>query len=127
MVKEGLYYTQDHEWVKIEGQTAIVGISHHAQDSLGEVTFVELPQIGKILNTHDIIAVVESSKVASDVYTPVAGKVSQVNSQIESEPELINNDCYGQGWIAKLELNGTPSLDNLMDAAKYENFLKATE
>lgn len=127
MVIDGLYYTNEHEWVKIDGETAIVGIADHAQDALGEITFVELPGIGKELQPHGELAVVESSKAASDVYSPVAGKVSEVNEQLENEPELINNDCYGQGWIAKLELKGLPELNNLMDAEKYKNFLKALD
>ena len=124
MVKDGLYYTEEHEWVAIDGSTAIVGISDHAQNSLGEITFVELPEIGREVSAGEEIAVTESSKAASDIYSPVAGKITAINERLESEPELVNNDCYGEGWIAKLEISGEVKTDGLMDAAKYEEFIK---
>ncbi len=123
MVEQGLYYTQDHEWIKIEGQKATIGISDHAQNSLGEITFIELPEVGREVDVKDELAVVESSKAASDVYAPLSGKVIEVNDRLENEPELINNDCYSQGWIAKLDVSNDIDLDNLMDAEKYKNFI----
>ena len=125
MVVDGLYYTNEHEWVKKEGETAIVGLSDYAQDSLGEITFIELPEVGQEVKFHEELAVVESSKAASDVYSPVSGEVVEVNERLESEPELINNDCYGQGWIVKLKLNNKPEADKLMDAGKYNQYLKS--
>ena len=125
MVKDGLFYTEDHEWVKIDGQTATVGISDHAQDALGEVTFIELPEAGKEVNAKDQLASAESSKAASDIYAPVAGKVTEVNQKLQDQPELINNDCYGDGWIAKLEISGDVDTSNLMDAQQYEKFLQS--
>ena len=127
MVKDGLHYTEDHEWVRIESQIAIVGISDYAQSSLGEITFVELPEIGRDVNSHGELAVVESSKAANDIYSPVAGEVIEINEQLESEPELINNDCYGQGWIVKLKLSTEPELGKLMDASQYKEFINGLD
>jgi len=124
MVKEGLLYTKEHEWVKVEGGTATMGITDYAQEQLGEVTFVELPEIDKDVEPNDEVSVVESSKAASDVYSPVAGKVSEVNTALESNPELINEDCYGKGWICKLEMTDTRALDSLMKSKDYEEYLK---
>ena len=124
MIVEGLLYTNDHEWTKIEGDIAVVGITDYAQQLLGELTFVELPAIGREFRAHDEMAVVESSKSASDVYSPVAGTIIEVNSALESKPELINDDCYGSGWICKLEITGGKPPENLMDAGQYEEYLK---
>jgi glycine cleavage system H protein len=123
-VAQGLLYTKDHEWVKVEGDTATVGITDYAQEQLGEVVFVELPKVGKEFGAHKEFAVVESSKAASDVYCPVAGKVTEVNSELETKPELINEDCYNAGWICKLQITDRKALDDLMDAKKYEEYLK---
>ncbi len=123
MVKDGLLYTKDHEWVKIDGNEATIGISDYAQDYLGEVTYVELPEIGRQLDAHGEIAVVESSKAASDVYCPLAGKVTAVNDTLEDQPELVNQDCYGQGWIAKIEITDDSAKADLMDAKQYEQYI----
>ena len=124
MVPEKLYYTQEHEWAKIDGAIATVGITEHAQESLGEVTYVELPKIGQTLLQHGILGAVESSKAASDIYSPAAGTVTEVNEKLSSEPELINEDCYGRGWICKIRVSEPGALKNLMDAKKYEDYLK---
>lgn len=124
MVVEGLLYTKDHEWAKIEGQIAIIGITDYAQEMLGEITFVELPVYDKQVQIHDEMAVVESSKAASDVYSPVTGRVTEVNSELESSPELINEDCYEAGWICKMEIADTNTTSPLMDAKQYEEYLK---
>ena len=123
MVKEGLLYTKDHEWAKIDGDTATMGITDYAQEQLGEVVFVELPEVGKEIAQKGELAAVESSKAASDVYSPVAGKVTTVNSDLESSPEKINEDCYGNGWICTLEITDKSTIDNLMDAKQYEAYL----
>jgi len=123
-VPQGLLYTKDHEWAKVEGDMATVGITDYAQEQLGELVFVELPKVGKDFGVHKELAVVESSKAASDVYSPVAGQVAAVNAELEAKPELINEDCYGRGWIAKLKVTDPKSLQNLMDATKYEEYLK---
>ncbi len=124
MIPKGLLYTKDHEWTKIEGDTATIGITDHAQNQLGELTFVELPDIGKEVKQKGELAVVESSKAASDVYSPVAGKVTEVNSQLASRPEIINDDCYGAGWICKIQITDKGSIENLIDASEYEIYLK---
>jgi len=123
-VKQGLLYTKDHEWAKVDGDVATVGITDYAQEQLGEIVFVELPKVGKEFGVHKELAVVESSKAAADVYCPVAGKVTEVNSQLEAKPELVNGDCYNAGWICKIELADKPAIADLMDAKKYEEYLK---
>jgi len=122
-VVEGLLYTKDHEWAKVAGDTATVGITDYAQEQLGELVFVELPAVGKEFGVHKELAVVESSKAASDVYSPVAGKVTEVNAELETKPELINEDCYRAGWICKLTITDKKSLDALMDSKQYEEYL----
>ena len=124
MISENLYYTKDHEWAKVEGDSAIVGITDHAQESLGDVTFVELPQVGKSIVQHGQVGTVESSKAASDIYSPVAGTVMEVNEKLRSEPELINKDCYGAGWIYKVKVSGLAEIKSLMNARQYEEYLK---
>lgn len=123
MVIEGLYYTKEHEWARIEGETATIGITHYAQEMLGEITFVELPATGRQVEQKDELAVVESSKAASDVYSPVKGTVSEINSDLESTPEKINEDCYNTGWICTVEITDKSTVDNLMDSKQYEEYL----
>ena len=124
MVADGLLYTKDHEWVKVDGDAATVGITDHAQEQLGELVFVELPEVGKEFGVHKEIAVVESSKAAGDVYCPVAGKVTEVNDELNTQPEKVNEDCYGDGWICKLQITDKAALDELMDAAQYKAYLE---
>ncbi|MDH7599635.1 MAG: glycine cleavage system protein GcvH [Sedimentisphaerales bacterium] len=125
VVQKGLYYTKDHEWVRLEGKIATIGITDHAQRMLGEVTFVELPAVGASFEKGQSISVVESSKAASDVYAPVDGKVIEVNEQLLSRPELINQSCYQDGWICKMELSKPNPTSGLMDADAYTRFLKS--
>jgi len=124
MVVEGLLYTKEHEWAKIEGNSATIGITDYAQQQLGEITFVELPEAGSQLQQSEEFAVIESSKAASDVYAPLSGKVTEINSLLETEPELINNDCYNSGWVCKIEITDKKGVENLMNAKQYEQFLK---
>ena len=124
MVIEGLFYTEEHEWAKVKGDTVTIGITHHAQELLGEITFVELPAVGKEVKQKDELAVVESSKAASDVYSPVTGTVTKVNSDLESTPEQINQDCYNAGWICTMKITDISTIDNLMDSKRYEEYLK---
>jgi glycine cleavage system H protein len=125
MIPKGLLYTKDHEWAKIEGDIAIVGITDHAQNQLGELTFVELPDVGKEVKQKGELAVVESSKAASDVYSPVTGKVIEVNKALQAKPETVNDECYGSGWICKIQITDNGSVQNLIDATQYEIYLKA--
>ena len=124
MVVKGLLYTKDHEWAKIEGDVAIIGITDHAQNQLGELTFVELPDVGKEIKQKGELAVVESSKAASDVYSPVTGKVTEVNTALQTKPEIVNDDCYDAGWICKIQITDKATTKNLMDTAQYEEYLK---
>ena len=123
MVIEGLLYTKDHEWARFDADVATIGITDYAQQLLGELVFVELPAIGKEFAGHDELAIVESTKAASDIYSPVAGKVIEVNGELESQPELINQDCYNAGWICKLQITDTKSVENLMDSKRYEEYV----
>jgi glycine cleavage system H protein len=124
MVIEGLFYTEEHEWAKIDGDIATIGITHYAQEQLGEITFVELPAVGKEVKQKDELAVVESSKAASDVYAPVTGTVNEVNMDLESTPEKINQDCYNAGWICTMKITDKSIIDNLMDSKQYEKYLQ---
>jgi glycine cleavage system H protein len=115
-------YTKDHEWVRIDGETATVGISVHAQGQLGDVVFVELPEIGRALAAGESSAVVESVKAASEVYAPLAGTVAEVNAALGDNPALVNEDAEGDAWFYKLTLAGTPDTSGLMDADAYKAF-----
>ncbi|MBP8989824.1 MAG: glycine cleavage system protein GcvH [Clostridia bacterium] len=119
--KSDLLYSKDHEWVKVEEDLAIIGITDFAQNSLGDVVFVELPEVGSERTKGEVLGVVESVKAASEVYTPVSGRVVAVNHELEESPELLNEDPYGQ-WIAKLKLTCPDELETLMDEAAYQVF-----
>ena len=118
-------YAKTHEWVLVEGSVATVGISDHAQDALGDITFVELPKSGAELTHEKECGVIESVKAASDLYAPVNGKVTEVNSALETAPEAINSDPYGSGWLFKVELAGDGGVAALMDGAAYATFLES--
>lgn len=118
-------YTPDHEWLKVDGDSAIVGITHHAQDALGDVVFVDLPEVGKSFAAKDIAGVVESVKAAADVYMPVSGEVTQVNEALRADPSLANTDPLGAGWFFKVKLSHPAELDALMDETSYTTFAAA--
>ena len=118
-----LKYTEDHEWIGQEGDLYIVGISAFAQDQLGDITYVELPDADRTVAAHEEVAVVESVKAASDIYSPVSGTINASNASLEDTPELVNSDPYGNGWLFKLADVKTCDLDGLMDAAAYETFV----
>lgn len=120
-VKKDLFYSNDHEWVRVEGEKAYIGITDHAQHSLGEIVYVEMPEIGDELNTGDVFGVIESVKAASDSYVPVSGKVIEINETLSDSPQLINEDPYGS-WILVVEMSNKSDLDNLMNAEQYEEF-----
>ena len=117
-----LKYTEDHEWLKIDGDTATVGITVHAQDALGVVVFVDLPAVGTTFAQKDCAGVVESVKAAADVYMPVSGEVTEVNEALRADPSLANSDPLGAGWFFKVKLSDVSQLDALMDEAKYTAF-----
>ena len=112
-------YTEDHEWLNIEGQTAVVGITTHAQDALGDVVFVDLPEVGASFAQKDVAGVVESVKAAADVYMPVSGKVVEVNEALRADPSLANSDPMGAGWFFKVELSDPAQIEGLLDEAAY--------
>ena len=115
-------YTEDHEWLKVEGDTAVVGITHHAQDALGDVVFVDLPEVGKTYAQKDVAGVVESVKAAADVYMPVSGTVTEVNEALRADPALANTDPLGAGWFFKVKLSDAGQLNALMDETAYTAF-----
>ncbi|MEK9964748.1 MAG: glycine cleavage system protein GcvH [Alphaproteobacteria bacterium] len=115
-------YTEEHEWVEVDGETGMIGISDYAQEQLGDVVFVELPDVGKMLDRGDEAAVVESVKAAAEVYAPVGGEVIEVNDALNGDPSLVNTDAFGDGWFAKLRLTDPSELDELMDEAAYKTF-----
>ena len=117
-------YTEDHEWLTVEGDTAIVGITHHAQDALGDVVFVDLPEVGKAFAQKDVAGVVESVKAAADVYMPVSGTVTEVNEALRADPYLANSDPLGAGWFFKVKLSDPAQLDALLDATAYDALTK---
>lgn len=117
-----LYFTKDHEWIRVEGDQATVGISNHAQEALGDIVFAEAPEAGRQLSKGADAAVVESVKAASDVYSPVSGEVTEANPAIADDPSVINNDPEGEGWFFKLRLSDPAELEGLMDEAAYREF-----
>jgi len=117
-------YSQDHEWVKLDGDTVTIGITHYAQEQLGDVVFVELPAVGKQVEKGNELAVVESVKAASDVYAPITGEVVEVNSALVDAPATINEDALGKGWFAKLKIADKGQLAGLMDEAAYKKFVE---
>jgi glycine cleavage system H protein len=112
-------YTKEHEWIKLEGSTAVMGITDYAQSSLGDIVYVELPKPGTQLDRGKPIGVVESVKAVSDIYAPVSGTVAEVNGAVEDDPSKVNADPFGEGWLVKLTLNDGPPTDGLLDAAAY--------
>lgn len=117
------YFTEDHEWIDLDGEIATVGITDYAQGQLGDVVFVELPEAGRTIAKGDDAAAVESVKAASDVYAPVSGEVIEGNAELEAEPSLVNSDAEGDGWFFKMTLSDTSELDGLMDEAAYAEFV----
>jgi glycine cleavage system H protein len=117
------YFTKDHEWIAVEGAEATVGITDYAQSQLGDITFVELPGEGSEVGKGDSASVVDSVKAASDVYAPVSGKVTVANAALEDQPELVNTDPEGQGWLWKMTLSDAAEIEGLMDEASYQAYV----
>jgi glycine cleavage system H protein len=124
-VPEDLHYSKDHEWVRVDGDQAIIGITDYAQNSLGDVVYVELPKIGDEFAANESFGSVESVKAVSEVFTPIAGKVVKINESLADEPERVNSDPYGQGWMIYLKMANPGEVDSLLTAAEYEDFTKA--
>ncbi|MFP4013623.1 MAG: glycine cleavage system protein GcvH [Chitinispirillaceae bacterium] len=117
-------YSKTHEWVLLEGENARIGITEHAQDSLGDITFVELPQVGKAVSRGAEAGVIESVKAASDIFSPISGEVVEINDTLESAPEEINKDPFGSGWLFTVKISDKSELDDMMDSEEYEKFLE---
>src|SRR5947209_14955116 len=124
-VPEDLNYSKDHEWVKVEGDVGTIGITDYAQNSLGDVVYVELPKPGESFSAHESFGSVESVKAVSEIFTPVSGEVVGVNESLQDEPEKVNNDPYGDAWMVKMRLSNPGEIDSLLTAAEYEDFTKA--
>lgn len=119
-----LKYSREHEWVKVEGNVAQVGITDYAQSELGDVVYVELPEVGTDVEANNTFGVVESVKAVSDLFAPVTGSITEVNPQLEEEPELVNSDPYEDGWMIKIEMNDPSELNDLLDADEYKTFVE---
>ena len=127
-VVEHYFYTKEHEWVNIEDDdTATIGITDYAQAALGDITYVELPAMNSEVEQFEQFASLESVKAASDIYAPLSGRIIELNTELESEPSLINRSCYEKGWIAKLEASSIDEKNKLMTASEYSNFLESLE
>jgi len=119
-----IYFTKEHEWVKVEGATGKVGISDHAAHELGDITFVELPKVGKVVKQFEALAAIESVKAASDIYSPVSGKVVKVNTDLDAAPEVVNESAEEKAWMVELEIADATELKNLMTQVQYDEYLK---
>ena len=127
MNPDELKYTQSHEWVRVEGETGTIGITDHAQKQLGEIVYLELPEVGHVYNTNEEFGTVESVKAVSELFTPVAGEVVEVNKAAVTEPGIINDDPFGDGWLIKLKLSSDAEADSLMSADDYEKYVREEE
>lgn len=127
MYPDNFHYTKDHEWLKAEGGVATVGITDFAQKQLGDVVYVELPEVGSSLESHQSLGVVESVKAVSDIYAPISGEVLEVNEALNDTPETLNEDPHGEGWIIKLKIKDPSQVEKLMSVSEYEKFLEGLE
>jgi glycine cleavage system H protein len=123
MIPSNLRYHQEHEWVRAEGREATIGISHFAQDALGDIVFIDLPKAGAKVTAGQQIGEVESTKTTSTIYTPVSGTITKINTDLKDHPEAVNSDPYGKGWMAVIELTAPAEVDQLMTSTQYEEFL----
>lgn len=120
-------YSREHEWVRVDGDTCVLGITEYAQRQLGEVVFVELPEVGQAFDSQDEIGTIESVKAVAEVYTPVAGEIVEVNESVTEDPELLNDDPQGSGWLIKIRFSSSDDLKALMNAEQYEEYIKSGE
>jgi glycine cleavage system H protein len=124
-VPESLHYSKDHEWVRVDGDLAVIGITDHAQEQLGDVVYVELPKPGESFAANESFGSVESVKAVSEIFTPISGEVAEVNESLNDEPEKVNKDPYTDGWMIKMKMKSAGEVDSLLTAAEYEDFTKA--
>ena len=115
-----LKYTKEHEWIRVEGDTATVGITDHAQDQLGDIVYVEVETVGEVVEANEIFGTIEAVKTTSDLFMPITGEVLEVNARLTDEPELVNSDPYGDGWIMKMKISNLADVDKLLDSVAYE-------
>ncbi len=127
MFPEDLYYTKDHEWARVEGDRATIGITDYAQKELGDIVYVELPEVGRKVKAGEELCSIDSVKASSPVYAPLSGEVLEVNEKLNDAPETINNDPYGEGWIAVIKIEDPEEIKNLMSAREYEEMIKGME
>ena len=123
MVQENLKYTKDHEWIRVEGNIAVVGITDFAQGELGDIVYVEIETVDQNVEMGNVFGTVEAVKTVSDLFMPISGNVIELNEKLESEPELVNNDPYGDGWMVKIKFDNKLELDSLLDAQGYEKLI----
>jgi glycine cleavage system H protein len=126
-IPEDLHYSKDHEWVRVDGDIATIGITDYAQNSLGDVVYVELPKVGDELAAQEAFGSVESVKAVSELFTPVSGKVTEVNDPLQDDPEKVNTDPYGAAWMIRVKMSHPGEVDSLLTVAEYEDFTKETE
>ncbi|HEX8887964.1 MAG TPA: glycine cleavage system protein GcvH [Pyrinomonadaceae bacterium] len=126
-VPEDLHYSKDHEWIKVEGDVGTIGITDYAQNSLGDVVYVELPKVGDKFEAHESFGSVESVKAVSEIFTPVGGEIIEVNESLQDEAEKVNTDPYGDAWMIRIRMSHPGEVDSLLNAAEYEDFTKAEE
>ena len=126
-IPEDLHYSKDHEWVRVAGDVATIGITDYAQNSLGDVVYVELPKVGDELAAQEAFGSVESVKAVSELFTPVSGQVTEVNDGLQDEPEKVNTDPYGDAWMIRVKMSSPGEVDSLLTVAEYEDFTKETE
>ena len=124
-IPDDLHYSKDHEWVRVEGNTAVVGVTDYAQDSLGDVVYVELPKVGDEFAANESFGSVESVKAVSEVFSPVSGEITGINEALADAPEKVNQDPYGEGWMIRVQMSNPGEVDSLLTAAEYEDFTKA--
>ena len=125
-IPENLRYSKDHEWVEVNGDIATIGITDYAQHSLGDVVYVDMPRVGDHFGTHEAFGSVESVKAVSEIFTPLAGTVTEVNDSINDTPEAVNNDAYGDGWMVKLKMDNPLEADKMLSSVEYEEYLEAS-
>jgi glycine cleavage system H protein len=126
-VPEDLQYSKDHEWIRVNGDVGTIGITDHAQNSLGDVVYVELPKPGETFAAHESFGSVESVKAVSEIFTPISGEIVEVNESLQDEPEKVNTDPYGDGWMIRVRMSNPGEVDSLLTAAEYEDFTKGEE
>lgn len=126
-VPEDLHYSKDHEWIRVDGNVGTIGITDYAQNSLGDVVYVELPKVGDSFEAHESFGSVESVKAVSEIFTPVGGEIVEVNESLQDEPEKVNTDPYGDAWMIRIRMGNPGEVDSLLNAAEYEDFTKSEE